>query len=568
MLSAIHRGIFGSPETSRPSLHNLHYRRPQEAALEPGAVRASSEFRLAFRELVQEFAEIASREAARVRRSVASVHETIRRSISSRRGSIFTASSSPGYELLEHGDELESVLANKDSVELGETLDIYRLDVIVDNKDLVALDPRKPYLLERVSWLQSVRHVYFHIPGLHALQSNFAGSSSNGYVSTKEDTSEADDDNVDEPSTPLQSSYQTGAFVIIHDIKGVAGYVTYLSFSVNGQLNEWRSNMFRKRIFSVDLNALRQRAQSLPPVRRRSTHFLKTSDHEVGRMNSERTLSYASSRPSQNMRHRRRLFRPWYYKLKSFPMWVGIMFLVGSIIFTIGSALSYVPSVADSYVLYQSLIGWPFFVGSIFYTVGAYIRILEVLNAPPVHPMITDEDSVRLSVDILEHRKLRFFGWEPWRWDFLGALIQQIGACLYNINCFVGNGNKAFVLSFYETQFVLWLPDTLGSVCFVVSSYFFIVEYGHRWWTWDPKSLLYWTVLCNFMGAIGFLLNGAFGFGEYAFPSNSLYVYIAADLPLLIGCICFSLGGLFLILEQSLPSHLDILASLGQMFAE
>ncbi|GJD06659.1 hypothetical protein Gasu2_10620 [Galdieria sulphuraria] len=553
MLSSIQRSIFGSPENSRPSLYHPHYRRPDEAALEPGAVRASSEFRLAFRELIREFADIAVREAVKVRRSVASVHETIRRSISSRRGSIFSPRTSTGseYELLEENSEFGSILESKDSVELGETLDIYRLDIIAEEKDLVALDPRKPYLRERVSWLQSVRHVYFHIPGLHDIHCNLSEPSDNDSTFVEGENSVMElGDNMDEPSTPLQSGYRTSPFVVIHDIEGVAGYVTYLKFSINGRMNEWRSNMFRKRIFSVDLKNLRQRAQSLPPIRRRSKQLSNAGYYERERMHSERFPSETSSRPSQVMRIRRRLFRPWYYKLKSFPMWVGIMFLVGSIIFTIG------------------LIGWPFFVGSIFYTVGAYIRILEVLNAPPVHPMISDEDSVRLSVDILEHRKIRLFGWEPWRWDFLGALIQQIGACLYNINCFVGNGNSAFNLSFYETQFILWLPDTLGSICFVVSSYFFIVEYGHRWWTWDPKSLLYWTVLCNFMGAIGFLLNGAFGFGEYAFPSNSLYVYIGSDLPLLFGCICFSLGGLFLILEQSLPSHLDILASFGHLFSE
>lgn len=564
MLSSIHRSLFGNTETSRPSLYHPHYRRPVEAALEPGAARASSEFRLAFKELIHEFADIAVREAARVRRSFASVHETVRRSISSRRGSLFspTASSGPEYELLQQSNEFDSILASKDSIELGEELDLYRLDIIVEDRNIIALDPNKPYLRERLPWLHSIRHVYFHIPGLHNMQSNFAEPDYN--TGSPRDNVVDGDENMDIPSTPLQSSFQASSPVVLHDIEGVAGYVTYLKFSVNGHMNEWRSNMHRKRIFSVDVSALRERAQSLPPIRSRSIHVARMDSHNSKRANSERNLSYAS----QGVNLRRRLFRPWYYKLKSLPMWVGIMFLIGSIIFTIGSALSYVPSVANSYVLYQALIGWPFFVGSIFYTVGAYVRILEVLNAPPVHPMLSDEDSVRLSVDILERRKIRFFGWEPWRWDFLGALIQQIGACLYNINCFVGNGNKAFTLSFYETQFVLWLPDTLGSVCFVVSSYFFIVEYGHRWWTWDPRNLLYWTVLCNFMGAIGFLLNGAFGFGEYAFPSNSLYVYIGSDLPLLFGCICFSLGGLFLILEQSLPSHLDILASFGHLSSE
>eukprot|EP00871_Galdieria_phlegrea_P004408 jgi/Galph1/4969/GphlegSOOS_G3648.1 len=565
MLSSVQKLIYGSPETSRPSLYHPHYRRPEEAVLEVSATRSSAEFRRAFRELVQEFADVAIREAARVRRSVASVHETIRRSISSRRGSLLTprGSSSRNYELLEDDAETNSILTAMENPELARPLDLYLFNEIAHMSDMVSLDPGKPYLAERLSWLDSVKHVYFHIPGLYKLDSKDTLSNGDGNVSS-EATSVPVVSN-ENPSTPLRANANTSGitFIMIHDIQGVSGYATYLKYSVNGVVNEWRANMFRKRIFSVDISSLRRRAESLPPISRSSMAY-PASSLERESLYSERELSDASSlRPSKVQRHKQRLFRPWYYKLKSYPIWVGIMFLIGSIIFTFGSAMSYIPAVTNSYVLFQALIGWPFLVGSVFYTVGAYVRILEVLNSPPVHPMINDEDSIRLSVSILEHRKTRFFGWEPWRWDFLGALIQQIGACLYNINCFVGNGNKAFTLSFYETQFILWLPDTLGSVCFVVSAYFFIVEYGHKWWTWDPKSFLYWTVFCNFMGAIGFLLNGVFGFGEYAFPADSLYVYIGSDLPLLFGCICFSLGGLFLILEQSLPDHYDLLSALS-----
>ncbi|GJD09589.1 hypothetical protein Gasu2_38340 [Galdieria sulphuraria] len=217
-------------------------------------------------------------------------------------------------------------------------------------------------------------------------------------------------------------------------------------------------------------------------------------------------------------------------------------------------ALEYSMAIYQSYVLFQVFIGWPFFGGAMFYLVGAYANFLEVINAPDVHPVEDDIESLRKAAERYRRRhKYRWFGWYPYRIDYLASLIQLIGAGLYSINCFVGNGSTAFTLSFWETEFLYWLPDTLGSICFVVSEYMFYVEYSHGWWCWNPKDVSFWAVFLNVWGAVGFLLDGGFGFGSYAFPPDSVYAYIATNLTLLIGCICFLIGSFLLIVEQSGP---------------
>eukprot|EP00871_Galdieria_phlegrea_P005915 jgi/Galph1/810/GphlegSOOS_G5483.1 len=199
-------------------------------------------------------------------------------------------------------------------------------------------------------------------------------------------------------------------------------------------------------------------------------------------------------------------------------------------IFVTSTALEYSMAIYESYVLFQIFIGWPFFAGALFYLMGAYANFLEVLNAPDVHPISDDVESLRQAAERYRRRhSYRWIGWEPYRIDYLAALIQLIGAGIYTINCLVGNGNESF------------------------TEYMFFVEYAHGWWCWNPKDVSFWATFLNVWGAVGFLLDGGFGFGSYAFPADSVYAYIATDLTLLIGCICFLIGSFLLIVEQSGP---------------
>ncbi|GJQ09339.1 hypothetical protein GpartN1_g1130.t1 [Galdieria partita] len=291
---------------------------------------------------------------------------------------------------------------------------------------------------------------------------------------------------------------------------------------------------------------------------RGARHFVTEIEYEID--NKKYTWNSRAHRKQLYMRHvgyfkdYKFQWKYWLRKLKKISVWVGILFTIGSAIFVTSTALEYSMAIYQSYVLFQIFIGWPFFGGAMFYLVGAYANFLEVINAPDVHPIEGDIESLRRAAERYRRRhKYKWFGWYPYRIDYLASLIQLIGAALYSINCFVGNGNTAFTLNFWETEFLYWLPDTLGSICFVVSEYMFYVEYSHGWWCWNPKDVSFWAVFLNVWGAVGFLLDGGFGFGSYAFPADSVYAYIATDLSLLIGCICFLIGSFLLIVEQSGP---------------
>jgi hypothetical protein len=98
--------------------------------------------------------------------------------------------------------------------------------------------------------------------------------------------------------------------------------------------------------------------------------------------------------------------------------WIGVLFAVGSLCFTVGAMPGYVDWVgtdADAIT---------FFVGSIFFTTAAFLQFLQTLNAP---------HALRPGTSGASGERLRFWTWEPGRIDWSASAVQLVGTVFFNV---------------------------------------------------------------------------------------------------------------------------------------
>ena len=211
--------------------------------------------------------------------------------------------------------------------------------------------------------------------------------------------------------------------------------------------------------------------------------------------------------------------------------WIGVLFAVGAACFTVGAAPGYVDWVgtdADAIT---------FFVGSIFFTTAAFLQYLQTLNAP--HSLGSAGDD-----------RLRFWTWEPGRIDWSASLVQFVGTLFFNVTTLAAIDTS---LNASQAHRLVWVPDVVGSICFLVASGLAWFEVSHGWWSWKLRSLAWRIAALNLLGSI------AFGVSAFAAkvvtttgePRNIMLV----NLGTAIGGVCFFVGALFLLPERTLPER-------------
>ncbi len=200
--------------------------------------------------------------------------------------------------------------------------------------------------------------------------------------------------------------------------------------------------------------------------------------------------------------------------------------MIGSACFAIGAVPGFVSLVgvgAD---------GVTFFVGSIFFTSAGYLQFLEVVNTSPT-PSHGD-------------RRLRLASWEPRRIDWLATAIQLAGTVFFNISTF-----RAMIdsLDAEPESLLVWRPDALGSVCFLVASWLAYAEVGHGWLSWRPHDLGWTIAALNLAGSLFFGLSAI---GAYVVPATGEVLNAAlANSGTFLGAIGFLVGAALLLPEAS-----------------
>ncbi|KAK3325251.1 hypothetical protein B0H66DRAFT_116017 [Apodospora peruviana] len=123
---------------------------------------------------------------------------------------------------------------------------------------------------------------------------------------------------------------------------------------------------------------------------------------------------------------------------------------------------------------------------------------------------------------------------------FLACLSQMIGATIFWIAGLTGLPPILNALESVKgaTNGAYWLPQVIGGTGFIISSALFIIEVQEKWYIPAPNMLGWHIGLWNLVGAIGFTLCGALGFGSEA----SEAVEYASILSTHIGSWAFLIG--------------------------
>ena len=231
--------------------------------------------------------------------------------------------------------------------------------------------------------------------------------------------------------------------------------------------------------------------------------------------------------------------------------------------------------------------GWVAFTGSMFFTIGASFQLGEVLSTPIIAKWQDMSSRQR------HYMRLKAFKGRPhkdrrateqqqqqqhangagadggssgdddqpsptrenlssllYRLDFHIAWIQWIGAVSFSINTFAFSGS--FILSNAELIGLVFFCDIFASCCFTISGYLSILEATHSLLpfkrlplTNSLGSIDWWLTWFNFLGGVGFLLNGIL-LVYWPDPGQLQPAY-----PLLIGSVFFQIGSHLQYMEQA-----------------
>jgi hypothetical protein len=200
--------------------------------------------------------------------------------------------------------------------------------------------------------------------------------------------------------------------------------------------------------------------------------------------------------------------------------WIAILFMVGSACFALGAF----PATAS---WLGSAAGYVFFIGSIFFTSAAYLQYYEATNEG----------------DDLEgrDRTSRVFGVRATSLGWWATAIQLIGTIAFNVSTFAA----ILDLTTRQEEGLVWVPDMVGSACFLVASTLAIME------THDRLRGRFMATLEARIAGINMLGSIAFGFSALAaFVVPATGELLNADVvnsTTFIGAVMFFVGALLLI---------------------
>ncbi len=212
--------------------------------------------------------------------------------------------------------------------------------------------------------------------------------------------------------------------------------------------------------------------------------------------------------------------------------WIAVLFCIGSTCFTVG------PMPGGEQVVGAEWVARTFFVGSIFFTSAAALCFAEAAGAPD--HLRTDPatgDPLRRSGPF--HR----LSWRPRSIDWWATIVQLVGTVWFNVMTFrsmVENWSSS------DVNRVVWGPDVIGSICFLVASYLAWAEVCHSAGRLRVHDLSWWIVVLNLLGSIFFGLSAL---GAYTLPSGEAANLWLDNAGTIAGGVCFFVAAAMLVPE-------------------
>jgi hypothetical protein len=207
----------------------------------------------------------------------------------------------------------------------------------------------------------------------------------------------------------------------------------------------------------------------------------------------------------------------------------AVAFVLGGALFSLGAAVALFGS--GSPVESASI----YFAGGLCFNTGGYVSLLQTVNAPRHVP----------GTGTLVTTRWRWWSYEPLRIDWLSAFLLFAGTLVFAVNLL-----DSFLqgLSTQQVNRLIWAPDVIGCVLFLVSGHLAIVEVCHGRPRLHPRGLGWWIVAVNQLGSVLFMVSALAAFTRPA--TGSLVNADIADWGTLTGALCFSVGGVLQLFER------------------
>jgi hypothetical protein len=204
--------------------------------------------------------------------------------------------------------------------------------------------------------------------------------------------------------------------------------------------------------------------------------------------------------------------------------WIAVLFAAGSACFLVApfpGFLQLVGPVADGVV---------FFVGSLLFTSAAAVQWLQTINADG-------------------GRRLRVVTFEPHRLDWWSAGVQLLGTLFFNATTFRALQTGLDSPSYDQ---VVWRPDALGSVCFLVSGYLAYVEASGSLLGRPRRTMESAIATVNLLGCVAFGISAV---ASYVVPTTGNQINVSTvNTFTALWALCFLIGALLLLPERT-PEH-------------
>jgi hypothetical protein len=218
---------------------------------------------------------------------------------------------------------------------------------------------------------------------------------------------------------------------------------------------------------------------------------------------------------------------PWWAPARR-GWWIAVLFMVGSLCFALGSVPAFAAAVGEAVV-------WVFFLGSLFFTSAAYLQFFEASN---------EGDDIRGSTRTRRPLGLRLAS--PGWW---AASTQLLGTLWFNLTTFAGTRDA---LTLVQQERLVWAPDAIGSILFLVASTFAVIEVRdglQLGWRPSLESAIAWL---NMTGSIAFGISAVAAFID---PTDGQLLNVAAaNAFTFLGAVCFFLGAFMLLPDMARSS--------------
>ena len=212
---------------------------------------------------------------------------------------------------------------------------------------------------------------------------------------------------------------------------------------------------------------------------------------------------------------------------------MAALFMVGSTCFAVGS----LPAFADA--VSTAAVGWTFFVGSVAFTSAAYVQFREAITAPGA---VDDPGSVPRGLR-------RWAAWAPERIDWWASAVQFLGTLAFNVTTFAATRTSLTVIQ--ERRWI-WVPDVVGSICFLVASWLAYGEAAAGGHGVRGRGVGWWICWLNLAGSVAFGL-AAVG-ARYLRATGEIANIALVNLGTFAGAVCFFLGAALLPVESARES--------------